>query len=315
MKSKTTLILLTAAILAMLTAATVCFTVDSTELVLVQTLGKTTKVLDGKTDAGLHLKWIFPIERYVRYDNRIDMFEDVHKELRTSDNQKIQITMSCAWRIDKPRKFLKEIKTKKAARGRIRKLLQAAQGDVIPNHAMRELVNTNPDEMKLGEIEDEISKKLGEVEAQLGVKIVSVGVKALGLAQNASKEVINAMKAERQEEIKDLESTGQADADTIVSRAENASQQIIAFAGRKADEIRTAGHRQAAKYYSKYKDEPRFAMFLRSLDTLKSGLGQNATIWLDGTKIPGVEFLWKGPSLPGASEKSTKKTTSKKDDK
>jgi len=299
MKSKTSLIILAVAVVGILIACTTLFVVPSTELVLVQTLGKTTRVLDGANgDAGLHFRWIFPIDRLVRYDNRIDMFEDVHKELQTSDKQKVQITMYCAWRVGKPEKFLKEIKTIEEARGRIRKRLQAKQGDVIPKHAMRELVNTDPKEMKLAEIEGEILTRLREVQDELGVEVVTVGVKALGLAQDTSKAVIDAMKEERQKEIKKLEAMGQATADTIVSRAENASQQIVAFAGRKADEIRTAGHREAAKYYSRYKDQPRFGMFLRYLDTLRSGLGQNATIWLDGTKIPGVQFLWKGPSLP-----------------
>jgi len=299
MKSKTSLIILAVAVLVILAASTVGFTTSSTELVLVQTFGKTSRILDGANgDAGLHFKWIFPVETLVRYDNRIDMFEDIHKELQTSDKQKVQITMYCAWRVNKPEKFLKEIKTIDAARGRIRKRLQAKQGDIIPKHAMRELVNTDPKQMKLAEIEGEVLTKLREVQNELGVEIIAVGIKALGLAQDTSKAVIDAMKAERQEEIKKLESMGQATADTIISRAENASKQIVAFAGRKADEIRTAGHRQAAKYYSQYKDQPRFGMFLRYLDTLKSGLGQNATIWLDGTKIPGVKFLWKGPSLP-----------------
>jgi len=299
MKSKTSLIILAVAVMGILVASTISFTVESTELVLVQTLGRTSRVFDGAAgDAGLHFKWIFPIERYVRYDNRIHMFEDVHKELQTSDKQKIQVTMYCAWRIGKPEKFLKEIKTIEAARGRIRKRLQAKQGDVIPKHAMRELVNTDPKEMKLAEIESEVLTKLREVQDELGVEIVTVGVKALGLAQDTSKAVIDAMKEERQKEITKLESMGQATADTIISRAENASKQIVAFAGRKADEIRTAGHRHAARYYSQYKDQPRFGMFLRYLDTLESGLGQNSTIWLDGTKIPGVKFLWKGPSLP-----------------
>ena len=221
----------------------------------------------------------------------------------------------CTWKIGKPEKFLKEIKTIEAARGRIRKRLQAKQGDVIPKHAMRELVNTDPKEMKLAEIETEILTKLREVQDELGVEILSVGIKALGLAQNASKEVINAMKAERQEEIKKLESTGQAEANTIISRAKNASEQIIQFAGRKAEEIRTAGHRKAAEYYSQYKDHPEFGMFLRNLDTLRSGLGQNATIWLDGTKIPGVQFLWKGPSLNDAPAGAEKKSNAPKTDK
>ena len=299
MKTKISLIILGLAGLTVLTISTIGFTVESTELVLVQTFGRTSRILDGADgDAGWHFKWIFPVEKLVRYDNRIDMFEDVQKELQTLDKQKIQITMYCAWRVDNPEKFLKEIKTIEAARGRIRKRLQAVQGAEIPQHAMRELVNTDPDEMKLTTIEGKIQDDLSIVEEEIGVKIVTIGVKSLGLAQATSKAVIDAMKAERQEEIRKLESMGRATADTIVSRAKNASQQILSFAGRKAEEIRTAGNREAAKYYSSYKEHPQFGMFLRYLDTLKSGLGENATIWLDGTKIPGVKFLWKGPSLP-----------------
>ena len=110
MKSKTSLIILAVAVLLILVVTTTTFKVRSTELVLVQTLGRTSRVLDGAAgDAGLHFKWIFPFEKVVRYDNRIDMFEDVHKELQTSDKQKVQITMYCAWRVGKPEKFLKEI--------------------------------------------------------------------------------------------------------------------------------------------------------------------------------------------------------------
>jgi membrane protease subunit HflC len=306
MKSKTSLIILAVAVLIILVVSTVGFKVSSTELVLVQTFGETSRILDGANgDAGLHFRWIFPIDQLVRYDNRIDMFEDVHKELQTADKQKIQITMYCAWRVNKPEKFLKEIKTIDAARGRIRKRLQAKQGDVIPKHTMSELVNTDPKQMKLVEIEGEVLAKLREVQDELGVEIVTIGIKALGLAQDTSKVVIEAMKTERQKEIEKLESMGQAIANTIVSRANNASLKILAFAERKAGGIRTAGHKEAAKYYSQYKDNPRFGMFLRELDTLKSGLGQNATIWLDGTKIPGVKFLWKGPSLPGKPDTKT----------
>jgi len=299
MKAKTTLIILAVAVLLILTVSTTGFTVPSTKLVLVKTFGETTRILDGSNgDAGLHFKWIYPIETLVRYDNRIDLFEDIHKELETTDQQKIQITMYCAWRIGDPEKFITGIKTIDAARGRIRSRLQAKQGAVIKKHSMGELVNTDPKKMKLAEIEGEVLEALKEVQDELGVEIVTVGIKALGLAEGTSKVVIDAMQDERKEEISRFEVTGRTTADAIRSRAENASSRILAFARRKADEIRTAGHREAAGYYSQYKDNPRFGMFLRYLDTLQAVLGQNATIWLDGTKIPGIKYLWQGPSLP-----------------
>ena len=301
MKRHVGLIVLAVVALVLLAAGTVAFTVPSTDLVLVKTFGKTTRVLDGREDrdAGLGAKWIYPVEKLVRYDGRIDVFESANKELVTFDKQNILVTMYCAWRIKDPLKFQTAIKSIKAARRQIRDRLLSKQGDVIPDHPMRDFVNTDPGQMKLVQIEAEILALLKkEMEDEYGVEIVIVGLKSLGLVEGASEAVIDAMKKERRNEVVRYQSLGRAQSEAIKARAERARAQIIAFAERKADEIRTAGYREAASYYGRFEGNPELGMFLRYLDTLREGLRENATIWLDGTKIPAVKFFREGPFLP-----------------
>jgi len=301
MKRHMGVMILAAVAVVLLAGRTVMFTVASTDVVLVKTFGKTTRVLDGRNDAdaGLHFKWIYPIQTIVRYDGRGDVFEDASKELETFDKQNILVTMHCEWRIVDARKFNEVIKTVKDGREQIRGRLKSKQGAIISRHAMRDFVNTDPKRLRLKQIAREIEHGLKAlVEDEYGVEILMVGIRSLGLGETTSQAVIDAMKKERRNEVARYESMGEAQAEAIRSRAESARRQILAFAERKADEMRTEGYREAAGFYSRFEANPRLGMFLRYLDTLRAGLKDNATIWLDGTKIVGIKFLRDGPSLP-----------------
>jgi modulator of FtsH protease HflC len=51
------------------------FTVDRAEYVYLTQFGRHVATYDGRTDAGLHLKWPWPIQSVVRYDNRLQFFD------------------------------------------------------------------------------------------------------------------------------------------------------------------------------------------------------------------------------------------------
>lgn len=303
MKRHLGLIILAGLAMILLLLGIITFTVSSTDIVLVKRFGKTVRVLDGRDpkDAGLHWKVIYPVEEIVRYDGKTDIFEDASKEISTRDKQTILLNMYCAWRIDDAKTFQKKIKTVQAARDHIRRRFQAKQLSVVGNYDMRDFVNTNPKEMKLAKIESDILAGLREeVQDEYGVEIVRVGIKSLKLGEETSKAVIDAMITERKNEVVRYKSRGEALARAITSRAISGRDQIIAFAERKAKEIRTAGYREAAQSYAKFRDNPQLAMYLRYLTTLRSGLSSNATIWLDGTKIPAIKYFRSGPELPKA---------------
>jgi len=289
-------------VLLALAVFTVAFTVDElTDIVLVQRFGRITKVYHGKADAGLKFKWIFPVEEVVRYDARTFVFEDMHEQIQTNDKQNLLVTVFCFWRIDadQAEKFYSKNRGVDDARDKLRTILREKKKSVISRHPMSDFVNTQPNEMKLDNIEDDILKAVKkQAKEDFGVEVVMVGIKSLALPKAITQTVIESMKEERQKFVKEYEEEGKAQAMAIRDNADSMSRQIVDFARRKAKDIESEGYRSAALEYKKFRQNPRLGMFLRYLDTMRNGLKDKTEIFLDGSNIWSVRFLREGPSLP-----------------
>jgi len=299
MKKHIGLLLLALLVVSVLLASTVVFTVDQLkDIALVKTFGKVTAVYRGDTDAGLQFKWPWPVQSLVRYDSRTFVLEDPYGELTTRDQHNILLTVYCTWRIADPIKFNKALKTIKAAEWAIRGRLGSRKNDVISKHRLEDLVNTDPKKMKISQIEDEILRPLQtELARDYGVDVSSVGLKLMGLPKDVSKYVIDAQKKDQEKKVEKFKAAGEAEATAIRARADRASKQILAFTAAKALKIRAEGDSAAAKYYKKFRKNERLAMFLRSLESLKTELASKTVILLDGSQIPAVKFFREGPSL------------------
>jgi len=295
-------IILAAIVVVALLAYMMTYTVGSSEVTLVTTFGKAypDNVHDGRLpgQAGLKFKWPIPIEKLSRYDARIQQFDDPHGELNTKEKQTILLTTFCQWRIADVLKFQASVGSIDAAQVEIRKRLQSAETNVISQYNMEDLINVDRSRMKLDEIEQRITEQVRQlVEASYGVKVVMVGIKALGLPESTTEKVIEVMQAERQAEVNRYRSRGASQASVIRANARTAREAILAFARLKADNIRTEGYRQAAQRYRQYAEHPEFAMFLRSLESLRTELANQTVFLLDGSEIPAVKFFQEGPSL------------------
>lgn len=301
-------IFILAVILVLLLIATlITYQVDENrDLVMVKTFGKLGEPQQGSADAGLHVKWPWPFQQVVRYDKRVHVMEDTYGEQLTADKHSIMVNMFCTWRIKDPQTFHNKLDSEKNAEDALRGQLLAVKRDVIAKHRMRELVNTDPRQMeKIAEIEQEIASTLGpQVQKDFGIEIQRVGLKVLGLNEKVSGSVIEVQKAERQQEAARYAAAGDAQAQTITERAKSASGQIVAFAERKAENIRTEGDRDAAKYYFTFSKNERLSMFLRSLDSLKAELKGRSVFIMNAQQNPAAAFFFQPPSLeafgPGA---------------
>lgn len=296
---RATLVLATLAVLV-LVAWMFTFQVKFTEFAIVRTFGKTTRVLDGRTDAGLHFMTPFA-NTVVHYDQRTMVFEDPMHEMTTNDKQNIILSMFCAWRIKDPNVFQTQTRGEADAREKLRGKLRSAKSAVIGRTKMSELVNTDPAQMKLAHIEQQVFEMVqAEAMRDYGVEISLVGIKSLALPENVSSQVIEAMKQERQEAAGTFRAAGEAQAQAIRERARAASEQVMAFARRKAGEIRSQGDRAAAGWYSEFEKNWQFAAFLRKLESMKKELSSRSVFLLDGKEGTGVEMFQQGPSLPSA---------------
>ena len=276
---------------------------EQKDIVLIETFGKVTREIVGRDDPGLKFKWPYPVEKVIRYDSRASVFEDTGDEATTKDKQNLLVTVYCAWRIAEPGTFHRSVKTgdpdekMTQVEERIRNLVRSAKKDVMGDRRMVDFINTNPDLMKLEDIEADILKRVrGQARTDYGVEIVRVGIRGLGLPEGVTEKVINAMKAERQREVNSYEQEGEAMALAIRERAKSDSEQILAFAQRKADEIRSEGDQAAARFYKKFTN-PEFSIFLRKLESLKIELAEKTVFLLDGSALPHVRWFKDGPAV------------------
>ena len=313
MKKHMGILALAVLVVGSLALNTIAFQVDEHEdIVLVKTFGEVTQEIVGKDDAGLNFKWPYPFQQIVRYDSRTSVFEDTGDQAPTKDAQNLIITMYCEWRIDNPREFHRSVEGSefgaKAAKvqASLRTRLRAAKTTVVGQHAMVDFINTDPKQMKLGEIEREIRERIRtEALANYGVKIVRVGIKSLTLAESVTIKVIDAMKEERQRYVRNYQQEGAAVATAIEQRARSDRNQIIHFAERKANEIRSEGDQAAARYYTEFKDAE-FANFLRVIESLKVELAHKTVFLLDGSGLPHIRWFKDGPDV-GAADKTGEK--------
>jgi len=302
MKKHLGLITLASLVVVLLLVYTVAFQVDQLkDIVLVKTFGRVTAVYRGDQDPGLHFKWPWPIQRVVRYDARTHIIEDPFQEITTKDGLMVLVSMYCTWRIEDPEKFQRAVKTVEAATERLRSQLSSDKSIVIGQHAMGDLVNADPSKMLLKEIEGDVIAPLKrKASADYGVEVRMVGVKLIGLPTTITTAVIEAQKADRKKEADRFREAGNAEALAIRERAKMARKQILAFAGRKAKDIRTEGDRAAAKVYTKFAKHERLSMYLRFLESLRKNLRENTVMVLDGSAIEAIRWFRDGPSLPEA---------------
>ncbi len=309
MKKHIGMIILVLLAIGVLLVSTVAYVVDETkDLILITRFGKIERVVDGQTNPGLHFKLPWPIERVIRYDSRNHVLVSPHRQYNTAEKYNIMATVFCTWRIDDPEKFFQAKKTAAQADPAIRALLSSETASVIGQAQLDQLVNTDPKKMKISEIEDQIMQRVQvRVKNDYGVELTEVGLKSLGLPQSISTAVITAMSEERSKEITKYQAEGQATADAIVGRATAAKKKILEFARRKAADIRTQGEAAAAESYAKFKQDPEFSMFLRSLESLKVSLQDRTDFVLDSGVMPILGWLRTEPTLDTFKATSDKK--------
>ncbi len=307
MRKHIRMFLLAVAVVAALLVYTVTFTVDQyRDIVLIKRFGKIHTVYTGAKDAGLKYKLPYPIEKVIRYDARQFILESSEAQVSTRDQQSVLISTFCTWRIADPAKFNQAVKTASRAEQELRTKLQAKTGDVLGRYDMQYLINTDPAKMQLRQIEADILTQLKAiVEDAYGLEVTMVGIRNWGLPKGVSLVVIEHQKKEREKEAQDYRTRGAAEATAIAARAKAASEKILAFADRKAAEIRSEGDRAAAEIYKHFSRNPQLSAFLRSLESLKIELESRSVILLDGSELPAVKYFRTGPVAPSL-EKSNK---------
>ena len=267
------------------------------------------------TEPGLYFKAPWPIQKVYEYPTQLQVFEDQLEEVQTADNSIVIVKLFVAWRIVKPYEFYQSVVTVPAAENeQIQPLLRNLKG-IISEYRFDQLVNTDPQRLKLQEVEERLTQamqeQLGRANTNYGIEIDKVGITRLLLPQDTTEKVFESMRAYRERLAQNARSSGEATAASIRAEATGAADRVRAFADRQAQAIRAEGDREAAEVYERFAEAPEFATFLRELRTLREMLKEQTTFVLDSEDLGVLQTLMQGPrtngdgSLSGGQEAST----------
>jgi membrane protease subunit HflC len=301
---------LAAVVVAIFLAGLVTFQVRETEIAVVKRLGKAKEDPSGKVivyGAGLHAKWPF-IEDVWRTDKRLQAYELKKgrvEQITTSDNHQIVVTTYVLWRVADPALFFKSFPPPDSDySSELDALVRSARNNVLPQHALSELVNADPAKAHMGDIEREI---LGlarpQAVQQYGIDIVAVGFKHIGFPEQVTQKVFARMRAEREKRSQEYLSQGLREAQRIRAEADREASETVAKAQADAKRIRAEGDEQAAQSYAVFQEDPELAAFLRKLDALRLTLSEKTTLVVD-TNTPPYDLLLKDATHIGGASRA-----------
>ncbi|MBP8302578.1 MAG: protease modulator HflC [Phycisphaerae bacterium] len=254
----------------------VVFQVRQTEVAFVTRFGRPVRPV---MEPGLHVKWPDPIESVTRFDSRMRLFEGDFAETTTRGAVPVIVKTYVIWRVADPLEFYKSVGTSIAgAENKLYSHVKDTQNRVFGQHHFGELVNSDPNQVRLAQIEDEMLADFKRsVEKEYGIEVPALGIKQLKVSEDVTAKVFDRMKAARTLRTRATIAEGQAEAKAIESDAKAKKEELLAAANARAMAIRGQGDAEAARYYQMLEQEPQFALFLKNLEALKTMFTKGTT--------------------------------------
>jgi membrane protease subunit HflC len=240
-----------------------------------------------KTAPALYARLPWPIQKVQLYSTRLQLVENRLEQIQTADNKSVVVVAYLIWRIQDPLEFFTTLQDPESAKDKLLPLLSAEINGSIGRYRMDQLVNLDPDQVLLEEVEAATLAGIRERLAELryGIAAEALGVERVMLPQESTVKVFETMRKTRERLAAYARSSGSAQAATIRSEAQSARRRILAFAQRRAEAIRAEGDKEAAQYYDTFREDQPLAIFLRRIETLKKILPHNTTFVLDAQQI------------------------------
>jgi len=264
------------------------FQVRQSEVAVLTTFGK--PAANNIDQPNLYFKWPWPIQQVYRFDQRVQIFEDKFSENLTADGTMLLTSVYVGWRISDAKEFFPKFAggSVAAAQRQLEQMLRSAKAAVIGTNNLADFVNSDPTQLKLEAIENEIQTRVQKelVSHNYGISIEFLGIKKLGLPENVTTAVFDRMKSERTKYISEAQFQGEAEATKIKSAAERQAADVLANAQAAATRIEGEGVAEAAKTLSVFQQNPELAIFQSQLEALKLSLNQKATLIFDERTPP-----------------------------
>lgn len=265
------------AVLAIVALARSVFVVPETESAIVTRFGKPLRTIEAP---GLRFKW--PIDRRIRFDNRVLLYDPAPAEFLTQDKKNLVVDAAVVWRIADPARFLETIGDISGAEMRLHDVVWAGLAAALGRTELSQLVSTEPRKLRIEQVSAEVREAAGAVSGpQLGVEILEVQLTRLSFPEQNLESVFARMRAERERIAKEYRAQGEEQAMVIRAEADRDRELILAVAYRESEILRGKGDAEAAGIYGDaYRQDPSLYRFLRTLESYESILDDQTTVIL-----------------------------------
>ena len=294
----------TAAALALLLICNSAFyTLDETEQAIITQFGE--PIGSPVRSAGLHAKMPF-IQKVTVFDKRLIEWEGDPNQIPTEDKKYVWVSTFARWRIKDPLKFYQSVNNERNAQSRLDDIIDGVTRDIITKNTLIELVRDTNREMvtieegaREGAVETigisdvekitkgrraitiQILERARETMPQYGIELTDVRINHIEYIEEVRKKVYERMISERNRIAERYRSEGQGERAKIEGQREKELQRITSEAYKKAQQLKGEADAKAAKVYAEaYSRDPEFYSFLQTLETYRSTLSGNSTLFL-----------------------------------
>jgi membrane protease subunit HflC len=297
------------------------FTVDRTEFVYRTQFGRHVKTYDGAGgDAGLHIKWPWPVESVQRLDRRLQYFDLPGSELMTRDpkgtiDKTLTLDAYVCWRIADAKdvdQFIRKVGTPEGAQAIIGQRLSSELGAAIGRKELDDLISVEMSKdgqrRRVDEKRDELRKQLlKEMNgSEYGIEIVDIRLRRLNHPPAVRQAIFDRITSEREKKVADYRSQGEREVAEIKSKSDYEVKKMGTEA--EAEAIKLRGQADAAadriRSDAQMKD-PQFYAFLKRLEAYNKILGDGKSVLLLSTHRELFDALFQPPTPGGATRPPT----------
>ncbi len=146
MKKNAITIAIAALLLVIFALLLFTFQVRQSEVVVVSTFNKPTDTI---TNAGLFVKWPWPVQSLNRFDQRVQTFEDKFSEIPTGDKTMLLMSVYLGWKISDAKEFLPKFPggSALAAQRQFEEIVRSAKAAVVVKHDLSVFVNSDASQL------------------------------------------------------------------------------------------------------------------------------------------------------------------------
>ena len=264
------------------------FTVDEREQAIITQFGAYIRTI---TEPGLHAKLPF-VQTVHRFDKRVLATDADPAEYLTLDKKRLVVDYVARWQIKDPLAFFISVATLDGARARIEDIVFSELRQAISSQDFAPVTA----EQREPTMEAVANAARARTQA-FGIELIDVRIKRADLPREVQQSVFARMVAERGRIAKRYRSEGEEEAAKLRAETDKQREILLAQAYERSQRLQGEGDGSAtAVYASAYEQNPRFYVFVRTLEAYDDILTPETLLVLPGDAA--MFRLLNGPPSP-----------------